>query len=319
MDIVPFNLLVLEASSHTLLLIDGPSGEALAKMAYPPQYTPTGLAVTSDLSKAYIPAVGVDGTGALFAANLKTYSLYRLPLELPHPMQFTLAPDDITVYFTAPDGVLYILNTISLTLTSCGQAGNDTCTCVGLAANAENIYSAWELEAGGIIATFSLEGRLTGEYPIQGLPTNIVYDKTGLVMVPFTSDGASGEGLFVFREQKNKPPAVLTIQCPVCAQGNRVYPCHAAAAPDGQTAYVVNEDSGSVTIFDLINAVVVDYFSIGRSISTINLLPDSRFAVASSNMFGNLVLLDLVNGRPLSFTEDGIEILSPITVLPTMN
>lgn len=319
MDIVPFYLLVLEASSHTLLLLDGPKGEALAAMPYSAQYTPTGLAVTSDLSKAYIPAVGLDGTGALFAANLKNHSLYRLPLVMPHPMQFVLAPDDITAYFTAPDGALYKLNTVTLKLASCGQAGTETCTCVGLAANTEYIYSAWELESGGVIAVFSPDGKLTGEYPINGLPTNIIYDKSGIVMVPFTSDGTSGEGLFVFREQKDSPPSILAIQCPACAKGNRVYPCHAVASPDGQTAYVVNEDSGTITIFDLANATVLDYFSVGRSISTINLLPDSRFAVTSSNMFGDIALIDLVNGRLLALSEGSRDILSAITVLPTVN
>lgn len=318
-EMAPFNLLVLDASSHSLLLVDGLKGDALAKMAYPADYTPTGLAITSDLNKAYVPAVHRTGSGALFAANLRTNSFYRLPVQIPHPLQFALAPDNVTIYFTAPDGVLHILNTSTLELTVCGQAGNESCTCVGLAADSDNVYSAWEIDTGGVVATFNRSGQLTGEHQVEGIPTNIIYDQHGAVMIPFTSNGTCGEGLIIFRLQKNAPPSVITIQCPACVQSNGAYPCQAAVAPDGQTAYLVNEDSGSVTIVDVINSVIVDHFSIGRSISALTILPDSRFAVASSNMFSDLSLIDLVNGRLLSFTENSHEILTPIAVLPTAN
>lgn len=319
MEMAPFNLLVLDASRHNLLLVDGLKGDALAKMAYPAEYTPTGLAIASDMSKAYIPAVHQTGSGALFAANLKTYSLYRLPVEIPQPLQFSLAPDNTTIYLTAPDGILYILNASTLELTACGQAGNESCTCVGLAADTNDVYSAWEIDNGGVVAIFNRSGKLLDEHHVEGIPTNIIYDKNGAIMIPFTSNGTSGEGLFIFRLQKDGPPSVVSVQCPTCVQSNGAYPCQVAVAPDGQTAYLVNEDSGSITIVDIINSAIVDHFSIGRSISALTILPDSRFAVASSNMFSDLSLIDLVNGRLLSFTENNREILTPIAVLPATN
>lgn len=317
MEMVPFNLLVLDAASHALLLVDGLSGQALSKMAYPAEYTPTGLAVTGDKNKAYIPAVHKNGSGALFTANLKANSFYRLPIDIPHPMQFALSPDDITIYFTGPDSILYMLDTTTLNLAVCGQAAAQTCICVGLAINTDFVYSAWETDTGGVIAIFDHNGKLQHEYRVQGIPTNIIVDTSNeTILIPFTASETSGEGLIVMRKQKNGSPAVLAIQCPVCARSNGAYPCQAAIAPDGQTAYIVNEDSGSVTIVDLTQAAVVDHFNVGRSISTLNILPDTRFAVASSNMFGDLALIDLVNGRLISFTENNQDILSPIAVLP---
>lgn len=316
MEMTPFNLLVIDVSSHALLLIDALTGQALSKMPYPPEYMPVGLAVTSDLGKAYLPAVDQSSGGAVFAVNLKACSLYQLPIKLPHPLQFALAPDNNTVYFTAPDGILYSLDTTALKLTTCGQAANQACTCIGLAVSSENVYSAWESDNSGVIAVFSQNGELTNEYPVSGIPTNIVYDKSGVIMVPFTSNGTYGEGLFIVRIHENCPPTILTIQCPACANSNGAYPCQATLAPDGQTAYVVNEDSGSVTIIDLTTGTVVDHFSVGRSISTLTVLPDAHFGVASSNMFGDLALIDLVNGRLLSFTTDNHEFLSSIAVLP---
>jgi hypothetical protein len=170
----PFNLLVIDASSHSLLLIDALTGQALSKMPYPADYSPIGLAVTSDLSKAYLPAVHQNNGGALFAVNLKACSLYQLPIKIPHPLQFALAPDDITVYFTAADDILYSLDITTLKLTLCGQASNRTCSCVGLAVSAENIYSAWEIDNGGIIAILDRDGKLADEYPVSGIPTNII-------------------------------------------------------------------------------------------------------------------------------------------------
>jgi len=88
-----------------------------------------------------------------------------------------------------------------------------------------------------------------------------------------------------------------------------------AVAPDGNTAYVVNEDSGSITVVDLSTTDITGHISIGRSISNLTILPDCRFAVATSNMFADLALIDLVNERLLSVTASTHEILSPIIIL----
>lgn len=319
MEITPFNLLLLDALIHSLLLVNGLTGDALAIMEYPAEFTPAGLCLTSNNAKAYIPAVSKSGDGAIFIANLENYSLYRLPIELPHPMQFALAPDDITIYFTTPDSTLYILNTMTFELKKCGQAGHESLSCVGLAASTEGIYSAWEYENCGILAIFNPDGQLIGEHRINGIPTNIIYDKNGTLMMPFTSNGHCGEGLFILRIRKDVKPAVITVQCSECSHSNGAYPCQVAVSPDGQTAYVVNEDSGTVTLVDIRNAVVIDHFSLGRSISSLVILPDSRFAVASSNMFGDLALIDLVNGRLLSMSDGQSELLGSIAVLPSTN
>lgn len=314
-EMAPYKLLAIDASSHSLLMVDGPSGEILCEIAYPAKYSPTSLAITADRTKAFIPVVEPDGAGALFAVNLAAQSLYRLPVVLPHPAQFALSPEGTSAYLADTEGAIYSLDIALLSLKRWGQCDNSTC--IGLAAVPDGICSAWEERSGGIIAVFSSEGKLLRETSILGIPTNISIDQSGRIIVPFTASKISGEGLAVLDYKKNGGiPAIATIQCPSCSLGHRAYPCYAALSPDGCTAYVVNEDSGSISVIDVNNARPLDWFTVGRSISSLHILPDSRFALASSNMFCDLCLIDLVNGRLLTYTDTARDILCHIIVMP---
>lgn len=314
MDWAPYKLLLVDATAHALLLVDGVKGEVLAELAYPDGYVPTALALTQDSAKAYLAAAGNNGGGCLFIANLHNLSLYPLPLELPHPMQFTLMPDRSTGYLVDPGGMLYAVDTIAMTVTNIGHSEN--ASCVGITADDQAVYTAWEHKNSGSIAIFNHQGRLIKEHAISGIPTNIALNGSQ-ILVPFTASSFTGEGLAIF--EQNKPddsiPAVITIQCPMHANALRAYPCSVTVGSNGQTAYVINEDSGSITTVDLKLAGITGHIILGRSISNLHLLPDSRFAVATSNMFADLTLVDLVNGRLLSVNASSNEILNYLAVL----
>lgn len=314
-EMAPYKLLAIDASSHSLLMVDGPSGKILCEITYPAKYSPTSLAVTDDRAKAFIPVVEADGAGALLAVNLAAQSLYRLPVVLPHPAQFALSPEGTSAYLADTEGTIYSLNITLLSLKRWGQCDNSTC--IGLAPIADGICSAWEERCGGIVAVFSSEGKLLQEASLAGIPTNIFADKSGRIIVPFTASKISGEGLAILDCKKGgSTPAIATIQCPACSLGHRAYPCYAVLSPDGCTAYVVNEDSGSISVIDVNKAQALDWFTVGRSISTLHILPDSRFALASSNMFCDLCLIDLVNGRLLTYTDTPRDILCHVIVMP---
>lgn len=316
MESASYHLLLLDAAAHSVLIADGLQGKILLELPYPAACTPAGLSLTADCSKAFLPAVDDNGAGMLYVVNLAGQSLYRLPLTLPHPLQFALQSDGSRAYLADPSGSLYCLNTVTLSL-SCWGRSADT-GCVGLAVGGDFLYTAWERADGGVIGIFDPQGQMTAEYPVPGIPTNILFDKHSRVIVPFTATESVGEGILIVDRSKQEvvEPTTVIIQCSHRTKGLRAYPCHAALSPDGCTAYIANEDSGSITLADLSNGTVTGYIPVGRSISSLHLLPDSRFAVASSNMFADLCLIDLVNRRLLSYTATDREILGFIAVVP---
>jgi len=315
MEWAPYRMLIIDATAHALLLIDGGKGEIVAEMSYPELYIPTGLSLTQNTGKAYLPAAGNNGSGSLFIANLENFSLYRLPFDIPHPLQFTITPNGNTAYVVDPGGTLYSLDTVLMTATPLGRP--DNATCVGITADHSNLYTAWENPEGGCIAIFEHGGQFIKEYQVAGIPTNITVHN-GRIIVPFTAASFTGEGIAIIDKNKTDDsiPVVITIQDPLHTNGLTAYPCSVTVAPDERTAYVINEDSGSITIIDLETAATTGHIAIGRSISALHILPDSRFGIASSNMFADLSLIDLVNKRLLSVTASCHEILSHIAVIP---
>lgn len=314
MDWAPYKLLLIDATAHALLLVDGAKSEVLAELAYPDGYVPTALALAPDANRAYLATAGNNGSGWLLVADLHSLSFCPSPMEIPHPMQFTLTPDGAAAYLADPGGMLYAVDTAAMTLTSLGQPEN--ASCVGIAADSQKVYTAWEHQNSGSIAIFSHRGQLIQEHAIAGIPTNIALNGAQ-ILVPFTANSFTGEGLAIFDQAKpdGSIPSVITIQCPLHTNGLKAYPCSVTVAPDRHSAYVINEDSGSITKLDLKLAEVTGNITLGRSISNLYILPDPRFAVATSNMFADLALIDLVNERLLSVTTSPNEILSCLAVL----
>jgi DNA-binding beta-propeller fold protein YncE len=318
MEWLSYTLLVIDASTHALLLVDGQQGEILTEMIYPREFTPTELVITADLAKAYLPAVDKNGNGALFVANLPSRSLYKLPLSIPHPAQFALHPDGSQAYLTTPEGALYVLDTAAMTLTPWGSPEN--ALCVGLVVDTDYLYSVWELAENGTVAIFQLpDGNLSHEFTVPGIPTNITLTADKRIIVPFTSTASSGEGIAVFdcnKKDDNSACAVIPFPCGIQNSPYTAYPSHVALAPDNHTAYVVNEESASITVIDIDSSAITGHIPIGRSISCLHILPGGQFGIASSHMFADLSLIDLINQRALSFTDTKRELLGYIAIIP---
>ncbi|SDD98170.1 YncE family protein [Sporomusa acidovorans] len=306
----------MDLTTPAIILADGPSGKILNELSFPPELTPTELAVTPDYTKAYLPCTATNGKNSILAINLTNLSLYSLPMAIPYPAQFVLSESDHALaYLAEPGGNLHRVNLTTMSLELLGTPAVKA-SCVGLAADSESIYTAWEHKAGGTIMELKTDGTITWQYDIAGIPTNIILAGKRLI-VPFTNTAFTGEGIALFNlNKKCSSPVVVTIQCPSCPNGLATYPCHAALAADNRTAYIVNEDGASIFIIDLEAAKIVDRLTIGRSLSRLYLIPDSQLAIGTSNLFADLCLIDLTSGPLLAVTNTNRQLLSTIAILP---
>jgi len=312
MDTGPFRLILLDAASHAVLLADGPSGEILAEAALPSGFTPVDLAASVG-GHIFIALAGPGGTGASFTFNPEKRLLACLPLTVPAPSQFAVAPDNRTFYLTDPAGALYAGDRTALTVAKWGKPAGCG-ACAGLAADQARVYGVWEKDGGGLLAVFAPPGETLRTFSLGGVPTGLIA-AGGRLLVPFTATPFSGEGLLVLPCAPGDEPAVIAIRCSRCACACAVCPVHAAAGGDGRMAYIACEDSAALVAVDLTAKTVSNTIPLGRSVSRIALIGDGRFAVASSNANADLCLIDLINRRPLSFTANRRQILSPFLVI----
>lgn len=320
MEELDFRILAIDALHKTIFCASGQDGAIIWEIPYPENYTPTELTVDTAAARAYLPAVDTAGSGKLFCVDLTAKSLTDLPLSLPHPLQFALQPENQTAYMVDAQNTLHAINLTDMTITAWGRPEGENIACVGLAADSNGLYAAWEEGQSGMAAAFSLDGKLQYQYELPGIPTNIVVGSDGLILVPFTTANYAKEGLIIIKQ--NTPaennPAVITTKCCLCtnsATPYAIYPSHAAVAPDGHAVYIVNEESASLTVFDLKTGKITGHIPVGRSISYLHILPGGKFGLASSHMFADLCLIDLVNGKLLSTTNTNREILGYIAVL----
>ncbi|WP_425059329.1 hypothetical protein SCACP_40130 [Sporomusa carbonis] len=308
--------MAVDATTHAVLIVDGPSGEILTELAYSPELTPTELVVTPDYTKAYLPCAGINGKNSILAVNLTSLDIYRLPLSIPYPAQFVLAETTAAdAYLAEPCGNLHHLDLTTMSSQLLGTPATKA-GCVGLAADAERIYTAWEHYAGGTVMELDVKGNISWQYDIAGIPTNIILAGNRLI-VPFTNTAFTGEGVALFNlSKKSSSPTVVTIQCPSCPSGLAAYPCYAAIADDNRTAYIINEDGAAIFVIDLDTAQIVDRLIIGRSLSRLYLIPGSQLAIGTSNLFADLSLIDLAEGPLLAVTSTKRQLLSNIAILP---
>jgi hypothetical protein len=311
MDITPFRLLLLDAAG-AVLLADGPSGKILTELPLPAGLAPVDMAVLPAAGIGLVTLAGSGGTGALCRFSLARPRLERLPLSLPHPAQLAVASDGATVYLADTAGSLYAIRLASLSLEAWERPA-DCGPCVGLAAAENHLWAAWEYGDGGLLTAYGSAGPQGQPYRLGGVPTGLVRDRRGRLLVPFTASAFSGEGLVVLDPGAGGPMVVCTLLCSRCAAGQRLFPAHAAAF--GDIAYVACEDSASVAIVDLATGLAAGAICLGHSVSRLAVIAGGRFAVATSNASTELALIDLVNRRPLAFTASGRELLSPLAVL----
>lgn len=309
MDWENCKLFAVDLSLHKVLLIDNQTGEIICRYDYPSAASPVFLGVHAANAKACY-AVREKRGGSIFVLDANSPKSYRLPVDLPAPAQFTIDSAFKDAYFVSADSVVYHLDMRTLRLKAFAQPSD--AVCVGIFLSEKKIYTAWETGGEGIIAAFSTDGDFLFEWKVAGIPTNL-HVWRGQLFIPYTESKTYGEGLAVFEE--GKPPAYLTFQAPAATRALHVYPCNVTIDESKNIAYVVNEDSGSITTVRLGDLSIGGYFTVGRSITNLHLLPDSRFAIATSNMFADLSMLDLVNQKLLSVTDRAQEFSNIIAVL----
>jgi len=313
-----YRFIVLDDTTHSLLLVDGPTGDIIAEIPYPPECTPTELTLTPNLAKVYIPATNKQGDGVLFVASLAEKSIYRLPITMPQPIQFALSPDATCAYIADPDGGLYMLEFATMSLKNLGNRTNSSC--VGLVADSTALYSVWEGES-GILAVHTATGEFLSEHILTGIPTNITLDACGHIFIPFTTTNFTIEGILFFNRimTDNQTPAVVaTHRCiyPYSTSPSAAYPSHVATWKDEPIAYVVNEENASITVINSQTAAIIRHIEIGRSISCLHILPGGQFGIATSHILSDLCLIDLQNSRLLSTTDTKRQLLGYIGIIP---
>lgn len=299
-----------ELALHQLCAIDNNTGRLLGCFPYPLTLTPTAFCRQNNSDKLCI-SFKSDSMGNIYIVNTSTMQGYKLPIEIPSPLQFTATPDLCNSYFTTPNETLYHLNMTTLELNALAQPEN--AFCCGLTVNDQKIFSVWETTNGhGIVAIFNKNGELDKEIEIRAIPTNIAIHGSD-ILIPFSESSEYGEGFAVINHDES--PRYITIHDPASSYTPSLYPCSITIDDNNNIAYLIHENGGSISIVDTSNYSVHNTFSIGRSISNIYLLPDTRFALATSNMFADLTLLDLVNHRLLSVNDSSQEFSNLLTII----
>lgn len=305
-------LLAVDLTERQVVWIHQSTGELIAAIPFEDGFLPAGLTLNAEKTKACMPAIEKD-TGTIFIFDLSCKKSYRLPLQLPAPQQCSISPDFSKIYFSAPDATLYEIQLATLTARPFAQPDDGICAALAVDA-AGNLYTAWESNSGGTLAVFSPEGLLSFEQSLDGIPTNLHLTEAD-ILVPFTESSTYGEGLAIFPMNQIETPVYLTVHASTLDGTPRAYPCHATVRKDQQIAYLVNEDSASITVIHLQKRKIIHSFSLGRSITSLYLLPDERFAIAASNMFADLAYIDLINGKLLSIAQSDHEFSRFIAVL----
>ena len=310
MDWQNCKLISISLNNHKVYVIENKTGTIVGKFAYPQTMLPTSLSLNENQQKACL-ALKQENHGAICILNFDKMQSYQLPIEIPSPIQFAITPDFKKAYFVSNDSTLYFLDTSSLTLTPLAQS-QDT-TCAGIVVENEKIYTIWESGKEGILTVFSLDGTIIYEDKFSGIPTNICL-KDSEIMITFTESDQYGEGVIFASE--NSLPIYLSVQLLHTPYTPHIYPCSITLNKQKDTAYIIHEDGGAISIVDTVNHIIQKTFSIGRSITNIHLLPDERFAIATSNMFADLSLLDLVNFKLIAISDSKQEFSNILSILP---
>lgn len=303
-----YQLLIVDTTAQTLLVVDGLTNAILAEVALPAAEAITAIYPADDGSKVFLPAAGNGGSGSIHILNLTNYSLYRLPVTISHPEYFTLQHK--TAYFTDPAGTLYTLDTATLAVTP-GKTNNTRLSCMSLAANSEHLFSLWEEGASGLFSVMNTRGQLLREYRLPGAPTAMALDTDGLAYVALSGDNNQLGLAVIGKEPGDLPPAALKLTCPHCKVPLIGYPIDLTLS---DTAIYLITEEGALTVIDKATLQPTQYILLGQPLDNIHLLPNGQQAIGLSVMKGNLAMIDLTAGRITALTATS-HYLGPMAVI----
>lgn len=307
MDFSSLQLLAVDLKTSAVVLLEYTAQTVTTKLTFPADARPLLLQNTGE--KIYFFTADTKKS-VLYIASTVELNFTTLPVSLPAATQATLSADGSRLYFTDNDNTLSCLNTASGELTQLGRPAD--ASCVGLCTdNDGNIHTAWETQHGAAAATFNAEHKLSREYYLTAIPTNIACQKDKIYMT-FTQSPIYGEGVAIFSPQNRD--TICSFYKPHKQPAFQLYPCNISFSPDGSNIHIINEDAASITSLND-SLQITDYFTLGHSISALQFTGDYRFAVGGSNMFADLLLLDMVNKKILSISSCSAEFSSLFCLL----
>lgn len=302
----PFRLLLLDGTAGQLLTVDGPSGKILMERPLPSGVQPLQLFFLPGSGLALLPVTS-GGLGKLLIFR-PADGIFDVCENGPEKPELFARSSSDSSYWADSHGDLWKNDGSDCRLFYSPAVGR----CCGLAASEQSVFAVWSGADSGIISELSMNGELQWQRCLGGRPTGLTLCPDGRILIPFTAAGAEGEGVFLIDDRK---VTTAHLSCAQCARISAALPCHAAASADGRYAFIVLEEHAAIARLNLGTASFESVFSVGRSISRLELLQNGCFAVASSSMFADLSLIDLVNGRLLSFSASDREFLPYFSII----
>ncbi len=300
------HLLCVDLKSASLVYLEYASQKIIPKLTFSPTAKP--LLLCRDKNGRIYFLVS-DPAGSELYIGTHQLAFTKTAVALPELTQAALSDDGKSLYCIDEKNTLLFVDLDSSVVTPVARPEN--ASCVGIALSEDSIHTAWETPRGGSIASFDLSRKLHHEYFLPAIPTNIACRKEK-IYVTFTQSPLYGEGVAVF--SPDKKDMFCSFYQPQKNPAFQLYPCNLIFSPQDDLLYILNEDAASVTCLRD-NLQIHDYFSLGHSISSLQMTDDARFAICGSNMFADLLLLDLVNRKILSVSGSDAEFSSLLLLM----
>lgn len=308
MDFSSLRFLAVDLKTTSLVCLEYASQPFASKLSFAVAERPLLLEKIGD--SIFFLTSG-SAASVLYRAAESALVFEPLPVSLPQITQAALTTDGQQLYFIDTESTLTVLDLPALELKQIARPA--AASCVGLCTDsAGNIHTAWETQYGTAAATFDRKHTLCREYALKAIPTNIAC-LNEQIYITFTQSPTYGEGVAAFSPQARDK--ICSFYPPQPQSAFQLYPCNLCFSPDGEYLYIINEDAASITCLSR-ELQIKDHFSLGHSISTLQFTSDPRFAVGGSNMFADLLLLDMINKKILSISSCDAEFSSLFCLLP---
>jgi len=303
-----YQLLIVDTTAQTLLVVDGLTNAILAELVLPPTEAITGIYPAADGNKVFLPAAGNGGNGSLHILNLANYTLYRLPVAISHPEYFAL--QQAIAHFADPAGNIYRLDTATLALMP-EKTNTAQLSCMSLATQGGQLFALWEDGTEGLFSILNAQGQLLREYRLPGAPTAMAIAPNGMAYIALAGENQQVGLAAIGRDAGELLPTALKLTCPHCKAPLTGYPIDLALTAN--TIYIITEE-GALTVVDRQTLHPTYYMLLGQPLDKIHLLPDTNQAIGLSVMKGNLARIDLSAGRITALTATS-HYLGPMAVI----
>lgn len=296
-------LILFDMTDHALLPVNLSDGQILCRMPLPAGEHP--LAVFASNRRICLFA-NRPSSGFLYTADTTDGTLSPLPVTLPPATCVCPSPHHLLYLATARR--LYRLDLTTHRLTALSTAAIP----YAIIADCNHLYAVSDHADGTLLHCYDHDGTLVSHHLLSGTVTTL-HAQDNVCYLPFTESRLHGEGLYIFCPQSQPTLTTISLQ-PHTTRGLTAYPYGLLIQKD--LLYLSAESAATITRINRHTQEVIDCIPLGHSISNLYPLPDNRFALASSNMFADLVLIDLVNNRLLSLSSCPHEIFPRLMVLP---